>query len=54
MKFATEIDNVKRWYMSPEQQRQWSHGCVTKIAKNTLCKRALRDQYQEKSKHFTG
>ena len=53
-KFAMEVDNVKRWYMSTEQQRQWPDGCVTKIAKNAFCKRALGYQYQEKSKHFTG
>ena len=49
MKFATEVDNVERWHMSPEQQRQWPHGCVTKIAKNAFCKRTLRYQYQEKT-----
>ena len=49
MKFATEVDNVKRWYMSLEQQRQWPHGCVTKISKNAFCKRPLRYQYQEKT-----
>ena len=54
MKFATEVDNVKKWYISPEQQTQWQHGCDTKIAKNALHKRALRYQYQEKPKHFTG
>ena len=34
--FATEVHNIKKWYMSPEQQRQWSPGCVTKIAKNAF------------------
>ena len=47
--FATEVHNIKKWYMSPEQQRQWPPGCVTKIAKNAFCKRALRYQYQEKT-----
>ena len=54
MKFATEVDNVKRWYMSLEQQRQWWDGCVTKIAKNAFHKRALRYWYQAKNpKHYT-
>ena len=45
MKFATEVDNVKRWYMSLEQQRQWLLGCVTKIAK-MLSVREQRYHYQ--------
>ena len=36
-------------YMSPEQKRQWPPGCVTKVAKNAFCKRALRYQFQEKT-----
>ena len=36
VEFATEVHNVKKWYMSPEQQRQWPPGCVTKIAKNAF------------------
>ena len=48
IKFATEVDNVKRWYMSLKQCRQQPHGCATKIAKNVFHKKALRYQYQEK------
>ena len=49
VEFATEAHNVKKCHMSPEQQRQWPPGCVTKIAKNAFCKRAFRYQYQEKT-----
>ena len=49
MKFATVEDNVKRWHMLLEQQRQWPHGCVTKIAKNAFHNRALRYQHQRKT-----
>ena len=49
MKFATGLDNVKKWYISPEQQRQWPHGCDTMIGKNAFHKRALRFQLQEKT-----
>ena len=49
IKFAIEVDNVKRWYTSPEQWRQWPPGCVTKIAKNAFHKRALRYQYEGKT-----
>ena len=48
IKFTTEVDNVKRWYMSPEQWMQLSPGYVTKIAKTAFCKRALKYQYPEK------
>ena len=46
--FTIEVHNVKKWYMSLEHKRQWPPGCVTKIAKNTYCKRDLRYQFQEK------
>ena len=48
VEFATEVPNVKKWYMSPEQWRQWPPGCDTKIDKNAFCKRDLTYQYQEK------
>ena len=50
--FATEVYNVKKWYMSPEQKRQCPPGCVTKIAKNALHKRAFGYQFQEKNSSF--
>ena len=48
VEFAIEIDNVMKWYMSPEERRQWPPRCVTKIAKNVFCKRDLWYEFQEK------
>ena len=51
--FVIEVDNVKKWYMYPEQRRQWLPGCATKKAKTAFHKRAFWYQFQEKTQKKT-